>query len=230
MGGYDGDRGYAEERWPGEDRGYDGGGDWRERRGGYRDDDRGRGGYPIGDVNAGYGEPNRYGPPAPPQPQSFEPGYGPGPGSPVSGPGPAFGPRPPERAPMMDAPPTQIAPPTQLAPEVRPAPEQRSRSAERDADSGVYRSRKPMHAVLIGLSLGVFELIMFLVFVRGVFQFDVGRIVAGGLMMMALPLFGLGFYALITGAAHGGPKAFLKTPLAYLPIGLILMIAAGAAA
>ncbi|MEV0270877.1 hypothetical protein AB0H43_18995 [Hamadaea sp. NPDC050747] len=226
MGGYDGDRGYADERWPGEDRGYEG--DWRDRRGGggYRDEERGRGGYPMADVNAGYGEPNRFGPPAPPQP-AFEPGYGPGPGSPA-GPGPAFGPRPPERAPMMEPPPTQIAPPTQMAPEVRPEP--RSRSAERDAEAGVYRSRKPMHAVLIGLSLGVFELIMFLVFVRGVFQFDVSRIVAGGLMMMALPLFGLGFYALITGAAHGGPKAFLRTPLAYLPIGLILMIAAGAAA
>ncbi|NUR71603.1 MAG: hypothetical protein HOU81_12350, partial [Hamadaea sp.] len=158
---------------------------------------------------------------------AFEPGYGPGPGSPA-GPGPAFGPRPPERAPMMEPPPTQIAPPTQMAPEVRPEP--RSRSAERDADSGVYRSKKPLHAALIGVSLGVFELIMFLVFVRGVFQLDVSRIVAGGLMMMALPLFGLGFYALITGAAHAGPRAFLKTPLAYLPVALILMVAAGAAA
>jgi hypothetical protein len=218
VGGYDGDRGYADDRWNGDD-------DWR--RGGYRDDDRGRGGYaPPVDMNAGYGnEPNRFGPP----PQAYEPGYGPGPGpgpgpgSPAGGPG--FGPRPPERGlpPMMEPPPTQVAP-------AIPQPDPRSRSAERGADSGVYRSRKPLHAVGIGVSIGIFELIMFLVFVGGAFKLEVDRVVAGGLMMMGLPLFGLGFYALITGAAHGGPRAFLKTPLAYLPIGLILLIAAGAAA
>jgi hypothetical protein len=103
---------------------------------------------------------------------------------------------------------------------------------DRGGDEGVYRSRKPLHAAAIGVSLGIFELIMLVVFVGGLFAgpIDVHRTIAGGLMMIALPLFGLGFYALITGAAHSGPRAFLRTPLAYLPIGLILMVAAGAAA
>lgn len=97
-------------------------------------------------------------------------------------------------------------------------------------DEAVYRSRKPLHAVALGIFLGLFELIMLLHFLKGIQSFDLHRVLAGGLTLMGLPALGIGFYALLTGAAHGGPKAFLKTPLAYLPVGLILMLAAGAAA
>jgi hypothetical protein len=245
----DAERGYPDERWFGDERNYPDN-EWRDRRGGYpADDEQGRGqaqraGYSMADVNVGYGAEPRF---APPPPGYAEPGYGPGPGGPggpgpvgpggpggpavpgfdprptsgdprsPGGPGPGYGPRPPDRgAPLLD-------PPTAEVPRTR---------AERNADDGVYRSKKPLHAAGIGSTLGVFELIMFVVFISGIFAgpIDVHRTIAGGLMLMALPLFGLGFYALLTGAAHTGPRAFLRTPLAYLPIGLLLMIAAGAAA
>lgn len=231
----DAQRGYPDERWFGDERNHPDN-EWRDRRGGYPDDEHGRvpaqrGGYSMADVNVGYGAEPRYA-----QPGYPEPGYAPGPdprpisgdprppvsGNPDFGPGPGgYGPRPPERgAPLIDPPTTEV-----------PRARSEARAADRAADEGLYRSRKPLHAAAIGVSLGIFELIMLVVFFGGLFAgpIDAHRVIAGGLMMMALPLFGLGFYALVTGAAHGGPKAFLRTPLAYLPIGLFLMLAAAAA-
>jgi hypothetical protein len=58
--------------------------------------------------------------------------------------------------------------------------------------------------------------------------------ILGGLFALAgIPMAAVGLYGLATGAATaGGPvvgRAWLRTPLAYLPIGLILIIAAGLA-
>ena len=108
-------------------------------------------------------------------------------------------------------------------------------TAEPAAD-GVYRSKRPGLAVVIGIAVGLLELTMVRVFAAGVFgdPLDVSRAVAGGLMLLALPLFGFGLYALATGAARAvdvwGPRVWLRPPLAYLTVALILMIAAGAAA
>jgi hypothetical protein len=59
--------------------------------------------------------------------------------------------------------------------------------------------------------------------------------VLGGIFAMCgTPLVTMGLYGLMTGAATaGGPhpgRAWLRTPLAYLPVGLALLIAAGLAA
>jgi hypothetical protein len=57
--------------------------------------------------------------------------------------------------------------------------------------------------------------------------------VLGGLFAMTgTPIVAMGFYGLMTGAAAAGPtpgRAWLRTPLAYLPIGLALLVAAGLA-
>jgi hypothetical protein len=52
-------------------------------------------------------------------------------------------------------------------------------------------------------------------------------------MIIALPMFAVGIYALAGGAAVApgqGVRAWLRTPLAYLPLGLILFLAAALAA
>jgi len=212
----DAERGYSEDRWyNSDDRGYPEP-DWR--RGGYEDDRRPptQRGYPepsYAGSTGGYADPG-YGTQREP---AFDPGFDPRGAAPTSGEprpgGGVYGGRPP----MPPGPP-------------EPAGRLTEQRSSRSAEEGVYRSRKPLHAALIGIFLGVFELIMLLQFIRGIFSFDLHRVLSGGLTLMALPAFGLGLYALLTGAAHGGPKAFLKAPLAYLPIGLILLVAAGAAA
>ena len=54
------------------------------------------------------------------------------------------------------------------------------------------------------------------------------------LAMLAFPLLAIGMYGLSTGAATAvqfqGPRVWLRLPLAYLPIGIGLLIAAGTAA
>jgi hypothetical protein len=214
----DAERGYSEDRWYADDRGYpepDRRDSWRGGAPGYDDRMPPQRGYPEqpsfpGFTPPGYAEPAYSGPHDP----GFDPRVAAAPtsGDPRSG-GNLYGPRA-ERA----------------QPALEPAPAQRSERGTRSADDGVYRSRKPLHAAGLAVFLGIFELLMLIRFGRGITDPDMHGLLAGGLMLMALPAFGLGFYALITGAAHGGPKAFLKAPLAYLPVGLILMVAAGAAA
>lgn len=233
----DAERGYSEDRWYADDRSSSyPDTDWREsrgesRRGGY-DDGRPpaqRGGYPdpgfSGFGSPGYADPG-YGTQREP---AFDAGYDPRAAGAPAGPAGAagaglYGPRPADRP--------------ALPPPVEPTrPVSGARSGRGDegvyrsgGDESVYRSRKPLHAAILGIFLGLFELIMLLQFLKGITGFDLHRVLAGGLMLMGLPAFGIGFYALLTGAAHGGPRAFGKTPLAYLPVGMILMVAAGAAA
>jgi hypothetical protein len=223
----DPERGYSEERRYPDDRGYPEP-DWRDRdrRGGY-DEGRVPAQHPTDPRFSGFGDPGYADPgygtqrepaydPRGVDPRSAVPNSPPG--------GGVYGPRQADRPPM---PPMSPESAHRLDPLTAEVPR-----AQRGADKGVYRSSKPLYAVALGIFLGVFELIMLLQFVRGVFgsPSDLHRVLAGGLMLMGLPAFGIGLYALLTGAAHSGPQAFLRTPLAYLPVGLILMVAAGAAA
>lgn len=63
---------------------------------------------------------------------------------------------------------------------------------------------------------------------------NVGGVLGSVFAMCGVPMVAIGLYGLATGAATaGGPnvgRAWLRTPLAYLPIGLTLLIAAGLAA
>ena len=95
---------------------------------------------------------------------------------------------------------------------------------------GLYRSRKP---IFIGLYVAI-ALIAELLMLRPFFQGIGSPAVLGPLLaMMAFPLLAIGMYGLSTGAATAvqfqGPRVWLRLPLAYLPIGIGLLIAAGTA-
>jgi hypothetical protein len=95
---------------------------------------------------------------------------------------------------------------------------------------GLYRSRKPIFVALYVVIAGVAELLMIKPFFDGVGS---AAILGPLLAMLAFPLLALGMYGLSTGAATAvqfqGPRVWLRLPLAYLPIGIGLLIAAGTA-
>ncbi|GAA1803173.1 hypothetical protein GCM10009682_26260 [Luedemannella flava] len=105
----------------------------------------------------------------------------------------------------------------------------------RPVSNGVYRARRP--AVAIGLS--TVAVVAGLLFFRGFMiaafgpTFLFGGVIAGVLALASLPLLVLGLYALVTGAAHGaetvGFRLWAKPPLAYLLVGLILLLGAALA-
>lgn len=87
-----------------------------------------------------------------------------------------------------------------------------------------------MFAVVYGAIAGLAELMMLRPFFEGLFKIQV---LAPLLAMIAFPMLALGLYGLATGAATAvqfqGPRVWLRTPLVYVPIGLLLLVAAGAA-
>jgi hypothetical protein len=148
-------------------------------------------------------------------------------------------------APAMDAPPAATVPPparetggreTADRGALRRAADGPTRMAQEPPADGVYRTKRPAIAIGIGFAIGVLELAVARVFLAGLFGkvFDPRMTIAGGLFLIALPLFGLGLYALATGAARAvdvwGPRVWLRPPLAYLTVSIALMIAGGAAA
>jgi hypothetical protein len=117
------------------------------------------------------------------------------------------------------------------------APIDRS-SLRRPADQtgSVYRGRHTGLAVLLIALTVIFEIPAFRVFASSALAHT---IVASGtfasmFMIAGLPLFALGLYGLIGGGAAapglGGGKAWLRPPLAYLPLGLMLFVVAAIAA
>jgi hypothetical protein len=105
------------------------------------------------------------------------------------------------------------------------------------APSTVYRPRRAGIAVLLAAGALIAELMLLVkVFLESTFAHptNVGGVMAGLFALAGVPMIAIGLYGLATGAATaGGPqvgRAWLRTPLAYLPVGLLLIIAAGLAA
>jgi hypothetical protein len=95
---------------------------------------------------------------------------------------------------------------------------------------GLYRSRKPIFILLYAGLAAVAEFLMLRPFFDGIGE---SAVLGPLLAMLAFPLLALGMYGLSTGAATAvqfqGPRVRLRLPLAYLPIGIGLLIAAGTA-
>jgi hypothetical protein len=101
--------------------------------------------------------------------------------------------------------------------------------------STVYRARRAGIVGALGITAVVAELLLLRVLLSGEFGHvvDAGGVLSGIFAMTGIPLTAMGLYGLMTGAAAAGPapeRAWLRTPLAFLPVGLTLLIAAGLAA
>jgi hypothetical protein len=100
----------------------------------------------------------------------------------------------------------------------------------------IYRTRRAGIAALLAAVAVVAELLLVRVLLAGELTSTVqpGAVLAGLFSMVGVPLVTIGLYGLMTGAATAaGPtpvRAWLRTPLAYLPVGLVLLLAAGLAA
>ena len=99
----------------------------------------------------------------------------------------------------------------------------------------VYLSRRPGLATLLGAAAVIVELFLARVLITAEFAHIVitNGVLASVFAMAGVPLVAIGLYALAIGAASvsgSNPgRAWLRTPLAYLPVGLILIFAAALA-
>lgn len=168
-----------------------------------------------------YGEQRRPGDLPSPEPRGYadqprsDPGYDPGrpPGS-VMPPRPGPPPEEPPRRQPVGPPPGSPGP----------------------ASDSVYRSRRPAAAVAFGLPAAVLEIVALILLVEAATG-DVmaaSGVVAASCLLLALPLAAFGLYGVATGAVRAaGPnsgQAWLRPPVAYLTVALVLFIAAGLAA
>ncbi|MEJ3744132.1 hypothetical protein WEI85_12650 [Actinomycetes bacterium KLBMP 9797] len=184
-------------------------------------------------------------PAPPPGPSPVSPPVQPAP-APMPGPvpGPVPTPAPPRMEPPQPPQPPQQPQPPQPDP-LRQHTEQIDRTALRRPGSpvapvgdGVYRTKRPAVALaFLGLTV-VFEVLALLLLIDGVAggAESAGALVSGLFLAVGLPMFAIGLYALVTGAtrlppeAGGGLPVWLRPPVAYLPVSLVLFLAAALAA
>lgn len=112
---------------------------------------------------------------------------------------------------------------------------QRSGATDESGRGALYHTRRAGLAFALAAAALVLEIPVLRAFGASAFGHvaSVPGIISSLLMMMALPMFALGLYAALGGAASGpaqGARAWVRTPLAYLPIALVLFVAAAIAA
>jgi hypothetical protein len=95
----------------------------------------------------------------------------------------------------------------------------------------VYRARRPRTALVIAIITALLMVPVVLLLVQVTFIDDpaVRGIVPAVMLTLGLPLTGLGLYSLAAGSIPAGRDAWLRPPVTYLPVGLVLLVAAGLA-
>jgi hypothetical protein len=93
----------------------------------------------------------------------------------------------------------------------------------------VYNSRRPVSAVVFAVVTVVLLIPALLLLIQATFVDDLTArgVVPAVLLTLGLPLTGFGLYSLAGGGRTSVRDAWLRPPLAYLPIGLVLLLAAG---
>jgi hypothetical protein len=113
--------------------------------------------------------------------------------------------------------------------------EYRAAAEVRPVPTNIYRARRPAVAILliipaIGVGLLLVRALAIAAFGN---TFLIGGVIASACALASLPLIVAGLYGLVTGAAHGaehyGFKVWARPPLAYLLVGIALVVAAGLA-
>ncbi|RZU49738.1 hypothetical protein EV385_1491 [Krasilnikovia cinnamomea] len=96
----------------------------------------------------------------------------------------------------------------------------------------VYRTRRPVSAVVVGLVTLVLMVPVVRLLAHATFAEEVsaGSVVPAVLLTLGLPLTGLGLFALAGGGRPENRDAWLRPPVVYLPVGLLLVFAAALAA
>ncbi|WP_306212013.1 hypothetical protein [Actinoplanes sp. RD1] len=97
------------------------------------------------------------------------------------------------------------------------------------APEAVYNSRRPLSTVLFAAATVVLLVPAVLLLVQATFVDDptARGVVPAVLLVLGLPLTGTGLASLAAGGKAGGRDAWLRPPVAYLPVGLMLLLAAG---
>jgi hypothetical protein len=101
---------------------------------------------------------------------------------------------------------------------------------------GVYRTRRPALAFALATIVAVLEIPALRLLIEGAFGdlLSPSAIVTGTCLVLGLPAAGLGTYALVGGAGRtpdqSPAQAWFRAPLAYLGLGLVLLLAAALAA
>ncbi len=96
------------------------------------------------------------------------------------------------------------------------------------AAESVYQSRRPVSAVVLAAVTAVLMIPAVLLLIQATFVDDptARGVVPAVLLILGLSLTGFGLYSL-AGARTSARDAWLRPPLVYLPIGLILLLVAG---
>jgi len=144
--------------------------------------------------------------------------YGGGSAAPASAP-----PAPVSGPPSSGAPAARYDEPTGAIPPVSSAQPEWPKEA-------VYRTRRPVSAVVTGVVTAALMVPVIMLLIRATFNHDplAHGVVPAVLLTLGVPLTGVGLSSL----AGGGPvgrEAWLRPPLAYLPVGLVLLLAASIA-
>jgi len=108
--------------------------------------------------------------------------------------------------------------------------------AAQPAEGGVYRTRRTAVAIPIWAAVALLALPVLRLLLDSAFgpPLSAAGVVSGIFTLIGLPLAAAGLYAVLTGALRvpdaPGVQAWLRAPAVYLPIGLVLFLAAGLAA